>query len=94
MPAFTKLSKYLTWPMQQCKKALKFRQIPFRLRKGFLVEEIFYCPNEAAALGNIVVSLTCPAYLWGSLIAFSFFMQRGNAAKAQSWVLLRYLKAF
>ena len=30
---------------------------------------ILYCPGKEAALGSIVVSLTCTTYLWGSLIA-------------------------
>jgi len=29
----------------------------------------FYCPGKEAALVNIVVSLTCAAYLCGALIA-------------------------
>ena len=32
-----------------------------------------YCPGEEAALGIIVVSLTCTAYLYGALIVFSIF---------------------
>ena len=30
----------------------------------------FFCPNEEAAMGIIVVSLPCTTYLCGSLIAF------------------------
>ena len=28
-----------------------------------------FCPNKEAALGSIVVSLTCTTYQWGTLIA-------------------------
>ena len=30
----------------------------------------FYCPNEEAAMGIIVVSLPCTTYLWATLITF------------------------
>ena len=35
--------------------------------KGF---HYFYCPNKEAALGSIVVSLSCTTYHCGSLILF------------------------
>ena len=31
---------------------------------------LYYCPGKEAALGIIVVSLPCTAYLCGTLIAF------------------------
>ena len=36
----------------------------------FVISGANFCPNKAAALGNIVVSLTYTAYLWAALITF------------------------
>ena len=45
---------------------------------GFLTEGLqalqyrcfLYCPNKAAAMGNILVSLSCAIYQWATLITF------------------------
>ena len=43
----------------------------FVLPRYFLLNNNhFFCPNEEAAMGIIVVSLPCTTYLCGSLIAF------------------------
>ena len=38
---------------------------------GALLLQYFYCPNKEAAMGNIVVSLPCTAYLWELLLRFA-----------------------
>ena len=44
-------------------------RLPTLLKQVFYAMHIFkYCPNKEAALGNIVVSLSCTAYLWAALI--------------------------
>ena len=47
------------------------RQLFMRLRRKFSPRkaDVYYCPNKEAAMGIIVVSLTCTAYLWATLIA-------------------------
>ena len=45
----------------------------------------FYCPGKAAAMGSIVVSLTCTAYQWATLIAFYGKVQQAKkSAKEES----------
>ena len=39
---------------------------------GYKIMLWFFCPNEAAAMGNIVVSLPYTTYLWAALIALCF----------------------
>ena len=44
-------------------------RLPTLLKQVFYAMHVFkYCPNKEAALGDIVVSLSCTAYLWAALI--------------------------
>ena len=54
---------------------------------SFKIWGSIYCPGKEAAMGIIVVSLPCTAYLWAALIAFCWYSRKDAKEQRSKFML-------